>query len=78
VIEFKFVPMPPAPQPAKPKGLPVMLRFCKTCENETAHELRRATGLVARICRGCLERAMRTVPSSMDRSSIGGLRYTLR
>ena len=55
-----------------------MLRFCKTCENETAHELRRATGLVARICRGCLERAMRTVPSSMDRSSIGGLRYTLR
>jgi len=50
--------MRPAQPHAKPTGLPVMLRFCKTCEKEAAHELRRATGLVARICRGCLERAM--------------------
>lgn len=54
--------MQPAPQHAKPTGMPVMLRFCKTCENETLHELRRATGLVARICRSCLERALTNSP----------------
>ena len=50
--------MRPDNESSKPRGLPVTLRFCKACENETAHELRRAAGLVARLCRPCLDRAL--------------------
>jgi hypothetical protein len=31
-------------------------RFCKTCQQETTHEIRRVSGLVARLCLPCLER----------------------
>jgi len=51
--------MQPARQHAKPRGLPVKLRFCKACASETTHEVRRASGVVAQICRACLQRTLK-------------------
>jgi hypothetical protein len=44
---------------SKPKGLPVTTRFCKQCADYTTHEVRRGAGVVAKICRLCLARAIR-------------------
>jgi hypothetical protein len=38
---------------------PRTLRFCKTCGCDTPHEIRSGSGVTARICATCLERALR-------------------
>ena len=42
----------------KTTGLPKTIRFCKVCEKETPHQLREGSGLVAKICIPCMERAL--------------------
>ena len=37
---------------------PKTLRFCPTCEKETAHEIREGEGVVVTLCIPCVERAM--------------------
>ena len=38
--------------------LPRTLRYCKSCQKHTPHELRTGAGVVAVICVPCLERAL--------------------
>jgi hypothetical protein len=37
---------------------PKTLRYCATCQRETAHQLRQGSGVVVTICVPCLERAL--------------------
>ena len=34
------------------------MRFCRTCQKETPHQLRQGTGAVVSLCVPCLERAL--------------------
>jgi len=38
--------------------LPKTMRFCKVCRKDTPHEIRRGSGLVAKICMPCVRRAL--------------------
>lgn len=38
---------------------PKTLRYCQTCQRETAHQLREGAGVVVSICVPCLERALK-------------------
>ena len=46
------------------KRQPAALRFCKTCQKKTPHEIRRISDSSIRICVPCLERV---VVSELDR-----------
>jgi hypothetical protein len=37
--------------------VPKTIRFCKVCQRETSHEVRRCDSSVVRICTACIERA---------------------
>lgn len=37
---------------------PKTMRFCRTCQKETPHQLRQGTGAVVSLCVPCLERAL--------------------
>ena len=39
--------------------LPRTLRFCKTCQKQTSHEIRAGAGVIAAICTMCIARALR-------------------
>jgi hypothetical protein len=41
-----------------PAPLPRILRFCKTCQKQTPHEIRTGAGVAAAICIACLQRAL--------------------
>jgi hypothetical protein len=47
------------PEPASfLEALPKTIKYCKTCQRETAHQIRGGPGVVAFICTACLERAL--------------------
>ena len=37
---------------------PKTLRYCRSCEKETPHQLRQGSGVVVMLCVPCLERAL--------------------
>jgi NMD protein affecting ribosome stability and mRNA decay len=37
---------------------PRILKFCKTCQKDTAHEIRVARGVTVAICVSCVARAL--------------------
>ncbi|GEM_PF-3595987 len=37
---------------------PKTLRYCRTCQKETPHQLRQGSGVVITLCVPCLERAL--------------------
>jgi hypothetical protein len=37
---------------------PKTIKYCKTCEKETPHQIRGSEGVVANICVPCLSRAL--------------------
>ncbi|MGA2144173.1 MAG: hypothetical protein ABSH49_04340 [Bryobacteraceae bacterium] len=41
------------------EALPKIMKFCKACQMETAHQIRRGVGATATICIPCLYRALR-------------------
>ena len=45
-------------EPSFQNGLPTMMKFCKTCQRETSHQIRTAQGAVVVICVPCLSRAL--------------------
>ncbi len=48
------------PEPAaSQEALPKTMKYCKTCQMETPHEIHRGTGATATICVPCLCRALR-------------------
>ncbi len=47
------------PEPASYlDALPTTIKYCKSCQNETTHQIRVSPGMVANICCTCLARAM--------------------
>jgi hypothetical protein len=40
------------------EALPKTIKYCKTCQAETPHQIRSGPGMVANICVSCLERAL--------------------
>jgi hypothetical protein len=40
------------------KAVPKMIKYCKTCQRETTHEISGGAGVVAVICIPCLNRAL--------------------
>jgi NMD protein affecting ribosome stability and mRNA decay len=47
------------PEPASFRdAAPRILKLCKTCQRETAHEIRVARGVTIAICVPCLARAL--------------------
>lgn len=40
------------------EALPKTIKYCKTCQRETMHQIRGGRGLAANICIACLERAL--------------------
>jgi hypothetical protein len=38
---------------------PKTVRYCKICQSNTTHEVRANSGVVAKICVECLDRALR-------------------
>lgn len=40
------------------EALPKTIKYCKTCQRETPHQIRSGPGLVANICISCMERAL--------------------
>jgi hypothetical protein len=47
------------PEPASfHELLPTTIRFCRSCERETPHQIRAGDGVVAVICIPCLGRAL--------------------
>jgi hypothetical protein len=38
--------------------LPKTIKYCKTCQRETPHQIRGGRGLTANVCISCLERAL--------------------
>ena len=38
---------------------PKTVRYCKICQSNTTHEVRANSGVVAKICVACLDRALR-------------------
>jgi hypothetical protein len=40
------------------EALPKTIKYCKTCQRETFHQIRGGRGLSANICIPCLERAL--------------------
>jgi hypothetical protein len=40
------------------EALPKTLKYCKTCQMETPHQIRGEARLVAHICIFCMERAL--------------------
>jgi hypothetical protein len=40
------------------EALPKTIKYCKTCQRETFHQIREGRGLAANICISCLERAL--------------------
>lgn len=47
------------PEPASyHEALPRTIKYCKTCQRETPHQIRSGPGVVANICISCLERAL--------------------
>jgi len=40
------------------ENLPKAMKFCKTCQKETPHEIRGGSGVTASICISCLRRAL--------------------
>jgi len=52
-------PMNAWPEPASfHEALPKTLKYCKTCQSETPHQIRCGPGLTAMICIACLDRAL--------------------
>ena len=46
------------PEPASfQEDLPKTMRYCKTCQRDTPHEIRTGSGMTATICIPCLRRA---------------------
>lgn len=46
-------------QPDSPRNeLPKMIKYCKTCQRDTPHQIRAAQGAVVVICIPCLNRAL--------------------
>jgi len=41
-----------------PDRLPKFFKHCKTCQKDTAHEIRNGEGVVVVICISCLTRAL--------------------
>ena len=47
------------PEPASFHDGPVKtLKYCKTCQQQTPHEVRRGQGVTAALCIDCLRRAL--------------------
>ena len=47
------------PEPASfHQDLPKTMKFCKTCQRDTPHEIRTGPGVSAMICIACLRQAL--------------------
>jgi hypothetical protein len=48
------------PEPASfHAALPKTIKYCKTCQSETPHQIRGGSSVVAVFCLSCLERALK-------------------
>ena len=59
-------------EPRTSSALPREIRYCRSCQKETAHEIRFGAGVIATMCVPCLESVLRGQLETRPSGALGG------